>query len=55
MTTSTIPLTGYANQLITGITVGLTLNHQRASDLTIQLVAPDGRSTVIFQGTSNGP
>jgi len=54
ITTSTITLAGDANQLITGITIGLTLNHQRASDLTITLVAPDGRSTVIFQGTSNG-
>ena len=30
-------------------------HHQRASDLTITLVAPDGRSTIIFQGSSNGP
>ena len=55
LTTSTITIAGHPNQLITGITVRLSLTHQRAGDLTITLTAPDGRSTVIFQGTGNGP
>ena len=53
-TTSRIFIPGNTNQLITGITVRLTLNHQRAGDLRITFGTPDGRSTVIYQGSGNG-
>jgi subtilisin-like proprotein convertase family protein len=54
-TTSMINVTGYANQIITGITVNLSLTHQNDSDLTITLTAPDGQSHRVYQGTFNGP
>ena len=52
--TITIPST-HPGQLITGITAKLSLHHDRASDVTITLVTPDGRSTILFRGFSNGP
>ena len=55
ITTSRITLSGHPNQLITSITVNMSLSHERGSDLTITLLAPDGRSTLVFQGTSNAP
>ena len=56
ITTSTITIpANHPGQIITGITVNLSLQHQRGSDLTITLVTPDGRSTTIFQGSSNNP
>ena len=48
VTTSTIRLAGYTNQSITGIQVNLNLNHQRDGDLTIQLIAPNGQSAILY-------
>ena len=55
ITTSTITLAGHANAAHhrpDGRHHAQPSAHQRPDDPT---VAPDGRSTVIFQGTSNGP
>ena len=50
ITTSTITLanTNYANATITGITVNLTLAHQRDGDLLIELIAPNGSESILY-------
>ena len=50
VTTSTSPSAGFNNQIITGVTVNLSLTHQNASDLVITLTAPDGQTAMVFQG-----
>ncbi len=55
ITTSTINVAGFANQIITGVTVNLTLTHQNDSDLEITLTAPDGQANTFYTGTFNGP
>ena len=53
MTTSTtITLStnaNYANATITGITVKLTLDHQRDGDLFIELIAPNGTASILYE------
>ena len=55
LTTSVIPVPGFANQVITGITVNLTLTHNNDSDLAITLTAPNGQASKFYVGTFNGP
>ena len=54
-TTSRLTVNGFVNQIITGITVNLTLTHQDGADLVIRLTAPDGQSALVYRGTANGP
>jgi subtilisin-like proprotein convertase family protein len=50
-TVSNIAVTGFtANQLITKVTVNLSLTHTFDSDLVISLVAPNGTSVVLSNG-----
>ena len=54
-TISTITLAGHPNQLVTGVTVNLSINHTRDGDLTIELVAPNGDFSVLyFNPSDNG-
>jgi subtilisin-like proprotein convertase family protein len=54
-TTSTIQISGHLNQVITGITVNLTLNHQNGSDLVVTLTAPDGQTATVPTNFPSGP
>jgi subtilisin-like proprotein convertase family protein len=54
-TTSFLNIGNHVNQVITGVTVNLSLTHQNGADLFITLTAPDGQTGVVFQGTVNGP
>jgi subtilisin-like proprotein convertase family protein len=49
ITTSTIVLAGHPNQTVTGVSVNLTLDHTRDGDLFIELIAPNGNTTVLYQ------
>ncbi|MFI5458491.1 MAG: proprotein convertase P-domain-containing protein [Isosphaerales bacterium] len=55
ITTSTITLanTNYVNATITGITVNLTLDHTRDGDLLIQLTAPNGNTSVLYENAGD--
>src|SRR5262249_38482197 len=48
-TTSTINVPGFAGQIVTGITVNLSLTHNNDSDLLITLTAPDGQTRQVYQ------
>ena len=50
VTTSTITInnSNYINANVTGITVNLTLDHQRDGDLTITLTAPNGSMSTLY-------
>ena len=50
VTTSTITInnSNYINANVTGITVNLTLDHQRDGDLTITLTAPNGNIATLY-------
>ena len=50
ITTSTITInnSNYINANVTGITVNMTLDHQRDGDLTITLTAPNGVTTTLY-------
>ena len=47
ITSSTINVNGYSNQIITGVTVNLTMNASNADNLSITLTAPDGVTQVV--------
>ena len=51
ITTSTITLANYNNQIITGVTLYLTLNDNRERALDITLTAPDGTTATVYRGT----
>ena len=54
VTTSTLALSGHPNQTITGVALHLTnLAHTRDGDLTIVLVAPDGRQVTLYSNTGD--
>jgi subtilisin-like proprotein convertase family protein len=55
ITTSTITIanSNYINASITGVTVNLTLDHQRDGDLTITLIAPNGNTTTLYSDPGN--
>ena len=55
VTTSTITIanSNYINASITGVTVNLTLDHQRDGDLTITLIAPNGNTTTLYSDPGN--
>src|SRR5262249_13889018 len=53
--TSTLPVSGFAaNQVISNLTVNLTVNHTFDSDLIMILVAPDGTQTVLVNHRGPG-
>ena len=51
ITTSTITIANanYANATITSLTVNMTLDHQRDGDLFIEITAPNGNTTVLYE------
>ncbi len=49
LTTSTITLSGHPDQVVTGVSVNLTLDHTRDGDLFIELIAPNGNTTVLYE------
>ena len=54
-TISTTRITGHPNQVVTGVSLNLSLNHTRDGDLLIELVAPNGNVSVLyFNPTDNG-
>ena len=55
ITTSALTIGGAVNQLITGITVNLSLTHQNGSDLVITLTAPDGQTATVPTNFGPGP
>ena len=55
ITTSSIAISGFQNQTITGVTVHLSwLTHQRASDLIITRTTPAGQTATVYRGTTTG-
>ena len=46
--TITINISNYINANVTGITVNMTLDHQRDGDLTITLTAPNGSVATLY-------
>ena len=44
-----------ANQIITGVTLNLTLTHQNGSDLVVTLTAPDGQTVTVPTNFGPGP